>query len=164
MNPSRKLSKAVSIKAYLPGDEINLPGIYKQADFLLAIPPAIEVITNDAHFRAEVNYVVENEERVYDLVTSIEDYPFAMQEFIDSKIGRLSYEFAVLVIYYDSELGYYSTMTVNVLLIEIDSNGEAIDGEMGERMCSPYIGLDLGKQVILRFDDWNKQNFDIDSY
>ncbi|MEJ8803418.1 hypothetical protein [Pontibacter sp. H249] len=163
MNPSRKLTKATSIKEYLPGDDINIPGIYKQGEFLLAIPPNIEVIKDDSHFRAEVNFVVENEERVYDLVTSIEDYPFSMQEFIDSKAGKLSTEYTVLVIYYDSELAYYCTMTVDVLLIEINS-GETSSVETEERLCSPYIGLDLGNQVILKFNDWNKKNFDIDSY
>jgi hypothetical protein len=162
MNPSRKLSKATSIKAYLPGDNIE-EGSYKQGEYLLAMPPDVEVITNASHFRAEINFVVENEERIYDLVTSIEDYPYSMQEFIDSKIGKLSTEYTVLVIYYDSELGYYSTMTVAVILIEIDG-GETSIRDTEDKLCSPYIALDLGNQVILKFNDWNKQNFDIDSY
>ncbi|MBX0335556.1 hypothetical protein K3G39_20180 [Pontibacter sp. HSC-14F20] len=124
--------------------------------------PDVEVITNGSHLRAEVNSVVENEERVYDLVTSIEDYPFSMQEFIDSKVGKLSNEYSVLVIYYDSELAYYSTMTVEVMLIEFEG-GEASIRDKEDWLPSPHLALDLSNQVILKFNDWNKKNFDIDS-
>jgi hypothetical protein len=167
MNQSSKLTKATSIKEYLPG-EIVEPGIYKQGEYLLAMPPDVEVITNDKHIRAQVNFVMENEDRIYDLVTSIEDYPFTMQEFIDSKIGKLSTKYTVLIIYYDSELGYYCTMTVEVILIDVngtdDSSSEGSSGETEERFTSPYIVIDLSNQVILKFNDWNKKNFDTDSY
>jgi hypothetical protein len=165
MSRSNSLTKATSIRAQLPNDEINLPGIVSQDGFLLAIPPTIEVFAKDVHYRAEVAGVLKNEERVYDLITTIENYHFDIQYYMDSDVSRLASEITVLVIYFDSELHYYCTLAVGINLIRLE--GEVVDAsnnETEERVCSPYIALDLSDLVILKFNDWNKKNFDIDSY
>jgi hypothetical protein len=166
VHQSRKLSKATSIREQQPNDEINLPGICSQDGFLLALPPTVHVVTKDMQYRAEVAGVLENEERVYNLITTIENYHFDIQYYMDSDVSKLASEITVLIIYFDSELHYYCTLAVGINLIRIE--GKDVDRsattDSEERYRSPYITLDLSNQVILKFDDWKKQNFDIDSY
>jgi hypothetical protein len=163
---NNNFTNVTSIRAQLPEDEINLPGICSQDGFLLALPPTVHVVTKDTQYRAEVAGVLENEERVYNLITTIENYHFDIQYYMESDVSKLASEIIVLIIYFDSELHYYCTLAVGINLIRIEDESvdrsATTDSEV--RYRSPYITLDLSNQVILKFDDWNKQNFDIDSY
>ncbi len=98
----------------------NIPGIIEQNGYLLALPAPMEINGIDGLYKVEATEQLESSESVFHIVTDNEDYEYALHQFLKSDRFVIPDTIKVLVLYFDNELGVYTTLGLRVNLEKLE--------------------------------------------
>ncbi|MFD3000410.1 hypothetical protein ACFS7Z_08575 [Pontibacter toksunensis] len=121
-----------------------IPGVHQQEGFLLAIPADFQVTTDEGViYNIEVAQVLPRDSATFNLVTTVDEFQATLTRFVNTDKKKLTPSIAVLVTYYDEQLGLYSTLDLWVNLTEVVADYtpsfEPVSGELDtERMVMAF--------------------------
>lgn len=93
----------------------------------LEVPQDFQVTADGILYEVKVEEIIKEKNHLFNCVTSAEDYPYVMEQYVKKQMHIFSSEVKVLVLFYDEELALYAAMPAWVSIKEISDEESVFD-------------------------------------
>lgn len=108
----------------------------------LEVPQDFQVTADGILYEVKVQKIIKEKNHLFNCITSAEDYPYALEQYLKKQMHIFSSEAKVLLIYFDQELSLYATLPIQLSI---------------NKTCKDVTGADMSctaNNKVMSFLDW----------